>query len=72
MASTMATTVTWVYQYEVLDMRDTRSFVKHSTFRTRQGIEQRGGLVLEHTGREVPGYEVDAAGMWKPDRNPVT
>ena len=68
----MTTPFVWVFQYEVPDMRETKTYVPHTTFRTEDSIRHRGGIVLAYTGRQVPAVEVDSTGMWKPDRNPVT
>ena len=57
----------WVYQFEA---SEGENMVRHSSYRTRESIEKRGGRILHQTGRQVLGHEV-TEGLWRPDRNPV-
>ena len=55
-----------VYNFHSLE----DGIVPHA-YRTRESIIAKGGKVVEESAREVPGYEVTALGLWKPDRNPA-
>jgi len=59
----------WVYQYEA---PENGKPVTHASYRTPEAIEKRGGVLIRRSGKQVPAYEIDSSGMWRPDRNPVT